>query len=127
MPVLGAVPPGRLHPEDAPRPPRPPPYGGLPPHTITSQEELFAELHTRDPGEPLLDLQEYVLGTVCAAVPIRTGTVSECVALSLPTLDPLKFAQAAASCATRRSLSCWPCSSVAVSRLRPSRRASPES
>ncbi|MFF4371474.1 IclR family transcriptional regulator C-terminal domain-containing protein [Streptomyces sp. NPDC001594] len=48
------------------------------PHTITSQEELFAELDTRDPGEPLLDLQEYALGTVCAAVPIRTGTDPEC-------------------------------------------------
>ncbi|WP_398897933.1 IclR family transcriptional regulator C-terminal domain-containing protein [Streptomyces sp. 3211.6] len=58
------------------------------PHTITNQEELFAELDTRDPGEPLVDLQEYALGTVCAAVPIRTGTDPECVALSLPTPDP---------------------------------------
>ncbi|WSC82193.1 helix-turn-helix domain-containing protein [Streptomyces virginiae] len=65
------------------------------PHTITSAEELFAELDTRDPGEPLVDLQEYALGTVCAAVPIRTGTDPECVALSLPTPDPLKLAQAA--------------------------------
>ncbi|MFZ3492247.1 IclR family transcriptional regulator [Streptomyces sp. 5.8] len=65
------------------------------PHTITSPEVLFNELDTRHPGEPLLDLQEYALGTVCAAVPIRTGTEPECVALSLPTPDPYKLHQAA--------------------------------
>lgn len=65
------------------------------PHTITSPEVLFTELDTRHPGEPLLDLQEYALGTVCAAVPIRTGTEPECVALSLPSPDPHKLQQAA--------------------------------
>ncbi|WP_436844048.1 IclR family transcriptional regulator [Streptomyces subrutilus] len=65
------------------------------PHTITSPDVLFAELDTRDPGEPLLDLQEYALGTLCAAVPIRTGPDPECVALSLPSPDPQKLAQAA--------------------------------
>ncbi|KPI31493.1 transcriptional regulator, IclR family [Actinobacteria bacterium OV450] len=65
------------------------------PHTITSQEVLFAELDTHHPGEPLLDLQEYALGTVCAAVPIRTGTEPECVALSLPSPDPDRLWQAA--------------------------------
>ncbi|MGW9374145.1 IclR family transcriptional regulator [Streptomyces xanthophaeus] len=65
------------------------------PHTITSPDVLFTELDTRHPGEPLLDLQEYTLGTVCAAVPIRTGTEPECVALSLPSPDPHKLQQAA--------------------------------
>ncbi|UUU45203.1 IclR family transcriptional regulator [Streptomyces sp. NBC_00162] len=65
------------------------------PHTITSPEVLFTELDTRHPGEPLLDLQEYALGTVCAAVPIRTGPEPECVALSLPSPDPHKLQQAA--------------------------------
>ncbi|MFF1481437.1 IclR family transcriptional regulator [Streptomyces sp. NPDC058301] len=65
------------------------------PHTITSQEVLFAELDTRHPGEPLLDLQEYALGTVCAAVPVRTGPEPECVALSLPSPDPDRLCQAA--------------------------------
>ncbi|MCX5300324.1 helix-turn-helix domain-containing protein [Streptomyces sp. NBC_00193] len=65
------------------------------PHTITSPDILFNELDTRHPGEPLLDLQEYALGTVCAAVPIRTGPEPECVALSLPSPDPHKLQQAA--------------------------------
>ncbi|MDX3538926.1 hypothetical protein PV721_32230 [Streptomyces sp. MB09-01] len=34
------------------------------------------------------------MGTVCAAVPIRTNTDPECVALSLSTPDPVKLAQA---------------------------------
>ncbi|MFG2987307.1 IclR family transcriptional regulator C-terminal domain-containing protein [Streptomyces sp. NPDC048258] len=65
------------------------------PHTITSQEVLFHELDTRHPGQPLLDLQEYALGTVCAAVPIRTGAEPECVALSSPSPDPHRLRQAA--------------------------------
>ncbi len=65
------------------------------PHTITSPEVLFDELDDRGPGQPLLDLQEYTLGTVCAAVPIGTGTDPQCVALSLPTADPDRLRQAA--------------------------------
>ncbi|MFF1497191.1 IclR family transcriptional regulator [Streptomyces sp. NPDC058304] len=65
------------------------------PHTITSPEVLFDELDDRWPGQPLLDLQEYTLGTVCAAVPIGTGTEPQCVALSLPTPDPDRLQQAA--------------------------------
>ncbi|MFE5861649.1 hypothetical protein ACFQ77_13990, partial [Streptomyces virginiae] len=56
---------------------------------------LFDELDDRRPGKPLLDLQEYTLGTVCAAVPIGTGTDPQCVALSLPTADPDRLRQAA--------------------------------
>ncbi|WP_425573627.1 IclR family transcriptional regulator [Streptomyces globosus] len=65
------------------------------PHTITSREILFDELDDRGPGQPLLDLQEYTLGTVCAAVPIGTGSEPQCVALSLPTPDPDRLQQAA--------------------------------
>ncbi|WTH66332.1 hypothetical protein OHA89_40225 (plasmid) [Streptomyces sp. NBC_01546] len=65
------------------------------PHTITSPEVLFDELDDRRPGQPLLDLQEYTLGTVCAAVPLGTGTDPQCVALSLPTPDPDRLQQAA--------------------------------
>ncbi|WTA24296.1 hypothetical protein OG365_40450 (plasmid) [Streptomyces sp. NBC_00853] len=65
------------------------------PHTITSPEVLFDELDDRWPGQPLLDLQEYTLGTVCAAVPIGTGTEPQCVALSLPSPDPDRLRQAA--------------------------------
>ncbi|MEU3777012.1 IclR family transcriptional regulator C-terminal domain-containing protein [Streptomyces sp. NPDC032472] len=56
----------------------------LTPHTVTSERELFHQLDDRLPDEPLLDLQEYALGTVCAAVPITAGPNAECLALSMP-------------------------------------------
>ncbi|MEV0416436.1 IclR family transcriptional regulator C-terminal domain-containing protein [Streptomyces sp. NPDC050448] len=64
-------------------------------HTITRQEDLFRQLDTRRPGSALLDLQEYALGTVCAAVPITSGPNAECLALSIPAPDPYRLAQAA--------------------------------
>ncbi len=64
-------------------------------HTITSEQVLFHQLDARGPGEALLDLQEYALGTVCAAVPITTGPDAECLALSLPGTDPRRLQQAA--------------------------------
>lgn len=64
-------------------------------HTITRQDELFRQLDTRRPGAPLLDLQEYAMGTVCAAVPITSGPNAECLALSIPAPDPHRLVQAA--------------------------------
>lgn len=64
-------------------------------HTITRQEDLFRQLDTRRPGAPLLDLQEYAVGTVCAAVPITSGPNAECLALSIPAPDPHRLGQAA--------------------------------
>ncbi|WP_412079149.1 IclR family transcriptional regulator [Streptomyces xanthophaeus] len=65
------------------------------PHTLTSQEALFHQLDARQPNAPLLDLQEYAIGTVCAAVPITSGPNAECVALSIPVPDPGRLKQAA--------------------------------
>ncbi len=65
------------------------------PHTLTSRHVLFRQLDERPPGTPLLDLQEYALGTVCAAVPITAGPNPECVALSIPVPDPGRLKQAA--------------------------------
>ncbi|MER7463122.1 IclR family transcriptional regulator C-terminal domain-containing protein [Streptomyces sp. NPDC097981] len=64
-------------------------------HTITRQDHLFRQLDTRRPGAPLLDLQEYALGTVCAALPITSGPDAECLALSIPAPDPHRLGQAA--------------------------------
>ncbi|MFF8266690.1 IclR family transcriptional regulator C-terminal domain-containing protein [Streptomyces sp. NPDC016562] len=65
------------------------------PHTLTTHQDLFHQLDTRPPNAPLLDLQEYALGTVCAAVPITAGPNAECVALSIPVPDPGRLKQAA--------------------------------
>lgn len=64
-------------------------------HTITSHQTLFHQLDAREPDQPLLDVQEYALGTVCAAVPITAGRNAECLALSLPAPDPYRLQQAA--------------------------------
>ncbi|ANW20047.1 helix-turn-helix domain-containing protein [Streptomyces clavuligerus] len=52
--------------------------------TITSEKLLFSKLDSQPPTVPVLDLQEYALGTVCAAVPLTAGAAVGCLALSLP-------------------------------------------
>ncbi|MEU0675758.1 IclR family transcriptional regulator C-terminal domain-containing protein [Streptomyces sp. NPDC006172] len=52
--------------------------------TITSDKLLLSRLESQPPTVPVLDLQEYAVGTVCAAVPITAGGTAGCLALSLP-------------------------------------------
>ncbi len=52
--------------------------------TITSDRLLLSRLASQPPTVPVLDLQEYAVGTVCAAVPITAGSSVGCLALSLP-------------------------------------------
>ncbi|MFH8450407.1 IclR family transcriptional regulator [Streptomyces fungicidicus] len=52
--------------------------------TITSDTLLLSRLAAQPPTVPVLDLQEYAVGTVCAAVPITAGSSVGCLALSLP-------------------------------------------
>ncbi|MGW3726210.1 IclR family transcriptional regulator [Streptomyces sp. NPDC000851] len=52
--------------------------------TITSDKLLLSRLEAQPPTVPVLDLQEYAVGTVCAAVPITAGSAVGCLALSLP-------------------------------------------
>ncbi|MFJ8540752.1 IclR family transcriptional regulator [Streptomyces sp. NPDC093586] len=52
--------------------------------TITSDRLLLSRLESQPPTMPVLDLQEYAVGTVCAAVPLTAGSVAGCLALSLP-------------------------------------------
>ncbi|MFG2134201.1 IclR family transcriptional regulator C-terminal domain-containing protein [Streptomyces sp. NPDC048751] len=52
--------------------------------TITSDKLLLSRLESQAPTVPVLDLQEYAVGTVCAAVPITAGSSVGCLALSLP-------------------------------------------
>ncbi len=52
--------------------------------TITSDKLLLSRLDSQPSSVPVLDLQEYAIGTVCAAVPITAGTTVGCLALSLP-------------------------------------------
>ncbi|MEU5401953.1 IclR family transcriptional regulator C-terminal domain-containing protein [Streptomyces sp. NPDC005963] len=52
--------------------------------TITSETLLFSKLDSQPATVPILDLQEYAVGTVCAAVPLTAGSTVGCLALSLP-------------------------------------------
>ncbi|MFG2377407.1 IclR family transcriptional regulator [Streptomyces sp. NPDC048504] len=63
--------------------------------TITSDRLLLSRLETQPPTVPHLDLQEYAVGTVCAAVPITAGASVGCLALSLPVEHAHRLRQAA--------------------------------
>jgi DNA-binding IclR family transcriptional regulator len=63
--------------------------------TITSDKLLLSRLAAQPPSVPVLDLQEYAVGTVCAAVPITAGSSVGCLALSLPVAHAHRLRQAA--------------------------------
>ncbi|MFJ5773559.1 IclR family transcriptional regulator [Streptomyces sp. NPDC093094] len=63
--------------------------------TITSDALLLSRLEAQPPTVPVLDLQEYAVGTVCAAVPITAGSSVGCLALSLPVEHAHRLRQAA--------------------------------
>lgn len=52
--------------------------------TITNERVLFSKLDSQPTTVPVLDIQEYAVGTVCAAVPLTAGSTVGCLALSLP-------------------------------------------
>lgn len=51
---------------------------------------------------PVLDIQEYALGTVCAAVPVTAGSTVGCLATSMP-LDNVHRLKAAAELLAARA------------------------
>ncbi|MFB6636072.1 IclR family transcriptional regulator [Streptomyces chartreusis] len=63
--------------------------------TITNDRLLLSRLESQPPTVPHLDLQEYAVGTVCAAVPITAGSSVGCLALSLPVEHAHRLRQAA--------------------------------
>ncbi|GAA0458223.1 IclR family transcriptional regulator C-terminal domain-containing protein [Streptomyces sp. NPDC046215] len=65
--------------------------------TITSEKVLFRKLDAQPATVPVLDLQEYAVGTVCAAVPITAGLSVGCLALSLPLAHAHRLRHAAAT------------------------------
>ncbi|MBB5935143.1 IclR family transcriptional regulator [Streptomyces zagrosensis] len=63
--------------------------------TTTNERVLFSKLDSQPATVPMLDLQEYAVGTVCAAVPITAGRAVGCLALSLPVEHAHRLKQAA--------------------------------
>ncbi|WP_052848316.1 IclR family transcriptional regulator [Streptomyces avicenniae] len=52
--------------------------------TITDPRVLLSALDRQPATMPVLDIQEYAVGTLCAAVPLTAGSAVGCLALSLP-------------------------------------------
>lgn len=63
--------------------------------TITNERLFLSRLDAQAPTVPVLDLQEYAVGTVCAAVPITAGSSVGCLALSLPVKHAHRLREAA--------------------------------
>lgn len=69
--------------------------------TITDEKVLLNTLDRQPPTVPVLDLQEYAVGTVCAAVPVTAGSSVGCLALSLPVEHAHRLRRAAETLSRR--------------------------
>ncbi|WP_326690141.1 MULTISPECIES: IclR family transcriptional regulator C-terminal domain-containing protein [unclassified Streptomyces] len=69
--------------------------------TITDERLLLNTLDRQPSIVPMLDLQEYAVGTVCAAVPVTAGSSVSCLALSLPVGQAHRLRRAAETLSKR--------------------------
>ncbi|MER6094635.1 helix-turn-helix domain-containing protein [Streptomyces sp. NPDC001728] len=60
------------------------PVEAITPYTVRNRHVLLDRLGGLGRMEPLVERQEYALGTVCAAIPITAGSVAAAMAISLP-------------------------------------------
>ncbi|MFE0651590.1 IclR family transcriptional regulator [Streptomyces sp. NPDC059534] len=60
------------------------PVEAITPYTVRNRSLLLERLGGLGRMEPLVERQEYALGTVCAAIPITAGSVAGAMAISLP-------------------------------------------
>ncbi|MGW1779641.1 IclR family transcriptional regulator [Streptomyces sp. NPDC002143] len=60
------------------------PVESITPYTVRDNHTLLRRLERMRRMEPVVERQEYALGTVCAAIPITVGTTAATMAISLP-------------------------------------------
>lgn len=60
------------------------PVQSITPYTVRDDHSLLRRLERTSRMEPVMERQEYALGTVCAAIPITLGNTAATVAISLP-------------------------------------------
>ncbi|MFB6623485.1 IclR family transcriptional regulator [Streptomyces sp. NPDC056374] len=60
------------------------PVEAITPYTLRNRHVLLDRLGGLGRMEPLVERQEYALGTVCAAIPITAGSTAAAMAISLP-------------------------------------------
>lgn len=69
--------------------------------TITDERLLLTALDQQPSTVPVLDIQEYAVGTVCAAVPVTAGSSVGALALSLPVESAHRLRRAAEALSRR--------------------------
>ncbi|MFJ5229751.1 IclR family transcriptional regulator [Kitasatospora sp. NPDC088391] len=77
------------------------PAARLTARTITRTDRLLHRLDRQPATVPVLDLQEYSMDTVCAAVPVVAGGTVGCLATSLPIAQAYRLREAAELLALR--------------------------
>ncbi|MEU5765748.1 IclR family transcriptional regulator [Streptomyces asoensis] len=60
------------------------PVQSITPYTVRDNHTLLRRLERMRRMEPVMERQEYAVGTVCAAIPITVGTTAATMAISLP-------------------------------------------
>ncbi|MFE6282864.1 IclR family transcriptional regulator [Streptomyces sp. NPDC057877] len=60
------------------------PVESITPYTVPDSHSLLRRLERTRRMEPVIERQEYALGTVCAAIPITMGATAATMAISLP-------------------------------------------
>ncbi|MFK0171208.1 IclR family transcriptional regulator [Streptomyces sp. NPDC090306] len=60
------------------------PVESITPYTVRDGSALLRRLDRMGRSEPVVERQEYALGTVCAAIPITVGSTAGSVAISVP-------------------------------------------
>ncbi|MFC9910391.1 IclR family transcriptional regulator [Streptomyces sp. NPDC059862] len=60
------------------------PVQSITPYTVRDSQTLLQRLDQMGRMQPVIERQEYALGTVCAAIPITLGTTAGTMAISLP-------------------------------------------
>ncbi|MER6089094.1 IclR family transcriptional regulator [Streptomyces bluensis] len=60
------------------------PVQAITPYTVRDEQALSWRLNRIGRMEPVVERQEYALGTVCAALPLTLGTTAATMAISLP-------------------------------------------
>ncbi|MEN8649870.1 helix-turn-helix domain-containing protein [Streptomyces sp. 21So2-11] len=60
------------------------PVQPLTPYTVNGRDTLLERLAAMERMRPVVERQEYVLGTLCAAIPITVGDTAAALAISVP-------------------------------------------
>jgi DNA-binding IclR family transcriptional regulator len=60
------------------------PVQSITPYSVRDERTFLRRLETMRRMQPVIERQEYALGTVCAAIPLTFGTTAAAIAVSLP-------------------------------------------